>query len=48
MLTIPIFFPVATALGFDPIWFGVVIVLIGEMGVVNNIRRTVTGNSGPG
>ena len=34
MLTIPIFFPVATALGFDPIWFGVVIVLIGEMGVV--------------
>lgn len=34
MLTIPIFFPVATTLGFDPIWFGVVIVLIGEMGVV--------------
>ena len=34
MLTIPIFFPVAQALGFDPIWFGVVIVLISEMGVV--------------
>ena len=34
MLTVPIFFPVAQALGFDPIWFGVVIVLIGEMGVV--------------
>ena len=34
MLTIPIFFPVATTLGFDPIWFGVVIVLISEMGVV--------------
>ena len=34
MLTIPIFFPVATALGFDPIWFGVVIVLITEMGVI--------------
>ena len=34
MLTVPIFFPVAMALGFDPIWFGVVIVLIGEMGVV--------------
>jgi C4-dicarboxylate transporter DctM subunit len=34
MLTIPIFFPVAEALGFDPIWFGVVIVLITEMGVV--------------
>ncbi len=34
MLTIPIFFPVAEALAFDPIWFGVVIVLITEMGVV--------------
>ena len=34
MLTIPIFFPVALALGFDPIWFGVVIVLITEMGVI--------------
>ncbi|MBW1817142.1 MAG: TRAP transporter large permease [Deltaproteobacteria bacterium] len=34
MLTIPIFFPVAVALGYDPIWFGVVIVLITEMGVI--------------
>jgi tripartite ATP-independent transporter DctM subunit len=34
MLTVPIFFPVATALGFDPIWFGVIIVLITEMGVI--------------
>ena len=34
MLTIPIFFPVAQALGFDPVWFGVVIVLITEMGVI--------------
>ena len=34
MLTIPIFFPVVTTLGFDPIWFGVVIVLITEMGVI--------------
>ena len=34
MLTIPIFYPVAQALGYDPIWFGVVIVLITEMGVV--------------
>jgi C4-dicarboxylate transporter, DctM subunit len=34
MLTIPIFFPVATALGFDPIWFGVAIVLVTEMGVI--------------
>ena len=34
MLTIPIFFPVAQTLGYDPIWFGVVIVLISEMGVI--------------
>lgn len=34
MLTIPIFFPVVTTLGYDPIWFGVVIVLITGMGVI--------------
>ena len=34
LLTIPIFFPVATAVGFDPIWFGVVIVLVTELGVI--------------
>jgi len=34
MLTVPIFFPVVQTLGFDPIWFGVVIVLVTEMGVI--------------
>ena len=34
MLTLPIFFPVSQALGYDPIWFGVVMVLICEIGVV--------------
>ncbi len=34
MLTIPIFYPVATSLGFHPIWFGVIIVLVTEMGVI--------------
>lgn len=34
LLTIPIFFPIIIKLGFDPIWFGVIIVLIGEMGVI--------------
>lgn len=33
-LTIPIFFPAVIALGFDPIWFGVIIVLVTEMGVI--------------
>jgi len=34
MLTIPIFYPVVTQLGYDPIWFGVIIVLVGQMGVI--------------
>ncbi len=34
MLTIPIFYPVVTALGYDPIWFGVVIVLVTQIGVI--------------
>lgn len=33
-LTIPIIFPVVLKLGFDPIWFGVIIVLVTEMGVI--------------
>jgi tripartite ATP-independent transporter DctM subunit len=33
-LTIPIFYPAVVALGFDPIWFGVIIVVIVEMGVI--------------
>ena len=34
VLTVPIFFPLVMKLGFDPIWFGVIIVLTGEMGVI--------------
>jgi len=34
VVTIPIFFPVVTKLGFDTIWFGVMIVLVAEMGVI--------------
>jgi tripartite ATP-independent transporter DctM subunit len=34
MLTIPIFYPVVTTLGYDPVWFGVVIVLVTGMGVI--------------
>jgi len=33
-LTIPIIFPLVLTLGFDPIWFGVIIVLVTEMGVI--------------
>ncbi|MGD1971287.1 MAG: TRAP transporter large permease subunit, partial [Desulfobacterales bacterium] len=34
MLTIPIFFPIITSLGYDPIWFGIIIVMVTEMGVI--------------
>jgi tripartite ATP-independent transporter DctM subunit len=34
VVTIPIFFPIVTKLGFDPIWFGVIVVLVAEMGVI--------------
>ncbi|GAB6062780.1 TRAP transporter large permease [Deferrisoma palaeochoriense] len=34
MLTIPIFAPIVTNLGYDLIWFGVIIVLVGQMGVI--------------
>ena len=33
-LTIPVIFPVIGTLGYDPIWFGVIIVLVTEMGVI--------------
>ena len=32
LLTVPIFFPLATGLGYDPIWFGVVMLLALEIG----------------
>lgn len=34
VLTMPIFFPVVTGLGFDPIWFGVMVVIMLEMGLI--------------
>ncbi|MCX8156966.1 MAG: TRAP transporter large permease [Verrucomicrobiae bacterium] len=34
LLTIPIFYPVVVALNFDLIWFGVIIVLVTQMGVI--------------
>jgi C4-dicarboxylate transporter DctM subunit len=35
ILTVPIVFPVVTALGFDPIWFGVIIVMTVELGLIH-------------
>src|SRR5271166_61892 len=35
ILTVPIVFPIVTGLGFDPIWFGVVIVMTVELGLIH-------------
>ncbi len=34
VLTVPILYPLVTGLGFDPIWFGVIAVIVIEMGLV--------------
>ena len=34
LLTVPFVFPVITALGFDPIWFGIIIVTVTEIGLI--------------
>jgi C4-dicarboxylate transporter DctM subunit len=34
LLTIPIFYPVVLNLGYDPIWFGVIVVVVTQMGVI--------------
>ncbi|WP_427911575.1 TRAP transporter large permease [Ramlibacter sp. MMS24-I3-19] len=35
LLTIPLFFPIVTALGYDPVWFGVLIVMVVQIGLVS-------------
>ena len=35
ILTVPIIFPVVTQLGFNPIWFGVIIVMTVELGLIH-------------
>lgn len=52
MLTVPIFYPVIISMGYDPMWFGVIIVLVTQIGaitppvgvkvyVVSGVARTV-------
>jgi C4-dicarboxylate transporter, DctM subunit len=35
ILTVPIIFPVMTHFGFDPIWFGIIIVMTVELGLIH-------------
>lgn len=34
LLTVPVFFPIAISLGYDPIWFGIVVVMAVEVGLI--------------
>ncbi|QOR37256.1 TRAP transporter large permease subunit [Billgrantia diversa] len=34
LMTLPITFPMVTSLGFDPIWFGVIVTLLMEVGMI--------------
>jgi len=34
LLTVPIFFPLAVSLGFDPIWFGIIVTRVTEIGLI--------------
>ena len=35
ILTVPIIFPLIKQMGFDPIWFGVIIVMTVELGLIH-------------
>jgi tripartite ATP-independent transporter DctM subunit len=34
MLTVPIFFPVVSSFGYNPLWFGVIVVMVTQIGVI--------------
>ena len=34
ILTVPVFFPIVQALGVDPIWFGIVVIIVVEIGLI--------------
>jgi C4-dicarboxylate transporter, DctM subunit len=34
LLTLPVFFPLVVSLGFDPVWFGILVALVIELGMI--------------
>ncbi|MGE0584617.1 MAG: TRAP transporter large permease [Flavobacteriaceae bacterium] len=34
LITVPVFFPIITALGYDPVWFGLLVVISTEIGLI--------------
>lgn len=35
LLTVPLFFPLVVHLGFDPVWFGIIVVVVVEIGLIS-------------
>ena len=35
LLTVPVFFPLVVSLGFDPVWFGIIIVVVMQIGLIS-------------
>ncbi len=35
LLTIPVFFPIVVGLGLDPVWFGIIIVVVVQIGLIS-------------
>ena len=35
LLTIPVFFPIVVGLGMDPVWFGIIIVVVVQIGLIS-------------
>jgi len=34
LLTVPVFFPIVQQLGFDPVWFGILVVMVVEISLI--------------
>ena len=35
LITVPVFLPVVVGLGYDPVWFGVIVVIVVELGLIH-------------
>ncbi|HMB73974.1 MAG TPA: TRAP transporter large permease subunit, partial [Gammaproteobacteria bacterium] len=34
LITVPVFLPLVVGLGYDPVWFGILVVVVAEMGLI--------------
>jgi TRAP-type C4-dicarboxylate transport system permease large subunit len=35
LITVPVFLPLVTQFGYDPVWFGVIVVIVAEVGLIH-------------